>query len=158
MVGTLSAVAFGCTIHYFRKLLRQKTALDEQLKDAHFQLEDKQKQYNELTLQFGDIRLALDAKTVEVLEKDEKLNSLMTELEEKTRDLELRKRELEKLKGELGLSKSTVSMVERELKATKRLLASYQGQLDQAHILRESNRNENVVSPGSLGIGSLLWQ
>jgi hypothetical protein len=66
---------------------------------------------------------------------------------------------LEQLKGELGVSRSTISMVERELEATKRLLASYQGQLDQAHVLRESKRmnmSHDLTSPGAMGIGS-LW-
>jgi hypothetical protein len=66
---------------------------------------------------------------------------------------------LEQLRGDLGLSKSMTGMVERELKTTKKLLASYQGQLDQAsHVLRESNRqNENANTPGAFGFTGGFW-
>ena len=60
---------------------------------------------------------------------------------------------------EQRLSKSMASLVERELKSTKKLLASYQGQLDQAsYVLKENNRqNENANTPGAFGFPGGLW-
>jgi flagellar motility protein MotE (MotC chaperone) len=116
-------------------------------------LRDKERRCEELSAECLNARGELEAVHTKLKEQDQKLCDLIEALEEKTKELEEKERSLVKLQGDLGLSKSMTGMVERELKATKKLLSSYQGQLDQAtHVLRESNReNENANTPGAFG-------
>ncbi len=89
-----------------------------------------------------------------------KIDELVTSLEEKTRDLAEKERCLEQMRVEQQLSKSMAGLVERELRTTKKLLASYQGQLDQAtYVLKENNRqNENLSdTPGAMGFRGSFW-
>jgi len=90
-----------------------------------------------------------------------KIDELVRSLEEKARDLAEKERCLEQMRVEQQLSKSMAGLVERELKTTKKLLASYQGQLDQAtYVLKENNRqNENLSdTPGAMGFrGGSFW-
>lgn len=88
-----------------------------------------------------------------------KIDELVKTLEEKTKELAEKERSLEQLRVEQQLSKSMASMVERELKTTKKLLASYQGQLDQAtYVLKENNRqSENANTPGAYGFTGGFW-
>lgn len=144
---------FGAVIVYvvgraFCRMVKRNAVLKRELENA-------KTKYQGLITELCETQNALEDVNRELMQKDVEMSDLTCIVEEKAKALKEKEASLERLKGELGLSKSTISMVERELKATKQLLASYQGQADQAHVLRESNR-ENVATPGSLGIAS-LW-
>lgn len=154
-VGGVGVVIVCVVARALRRMIKKNTVLQRELKGMHQALEESKKRYETLLSELRSTKNALEDMNREVEEKDAQMSDMATAVEEKAKALKEQEQCLEKLKGELGLSKSTISMVERELKATKQLLASYQGQADQAHVLRESNR-ENVATPGSLGIAS-LW-
>jgi septal ring factor EnvC (AmiA/AmiB activator) len=148
LVGGFVAVIACVMGRAFHRMTRNNAVLRQELEDA-------KTKYEGLISELSMTKNALEDINKEMMQKDVQMSDMAVAVEEKAKTLKEQQALLEKLKGELGLSKSTVNMVERELKATKQLLASYQGQADQAHVLRESNR-ENVATPGSLGIAS-LW-
>lgn len=148
LVGGFVAVIACVMGRAFHRMTRNNAVLRQELEDA-------KTKYEGLISELSMTKNALEDINKEMMQKDVQMSDMAVAVEEKAKTLKEQQALLEKLKGELGLSKSTVNMVERELKATKQLLASYQGQADRAHVLRESNR-ENVATPGSLGIAS-LW-
>lgn len=148
LVGGFGAVIVYMMGRALRRMMRNNAALRQELKDA-------KTKYESLISELCATKNALEDMNKQMVQKDVQMSDMAVAVEEKAKALKEQEALLEQLKGELGLSKSTINMVERELKVTKQLLASYQGQADQAHVLRESNR-ENVATPGSLGIAS-LW-
>lgn len=88
-----------------------------------------------------------------------RIDQLVKDLEAKANELAEKERCLEQMRVEQQLSKSMASLVERELKSTKKLLASYQGQLDSAAYVQKENirQNENANTPGAFGFTGGFW-
>lgn len=158
-MGLFAGSMLHVAMKAFRRLKKDKKSLAGELLEVKGTLKEREAQVTQLSEELLGKERALHAKDGEIKCKEDELHRTMSELKAKTEELRRQERNLEQLKGELGMSRSTISMVERELEATKRLLASYQGQLDQAHVLRESKRmnmSHDLTSPGAMGIGS-LW-
>lgn len=118
-----------------------------------------QRSFRRLRTRLEDAERAKQELEATCVSSQARIDELVKSLEEKTKELAEKERRLEQMSVEQRLSKSMASLVERELKSTKKLLASYQGQLDQAsYVLKENNRqNENANTPGAFGFPGGLW-
>ena len=107
-----------------------------------------QRSFRRLRTRLEDAERAKQELEATCVSSQARIDELVKSLEEKTKELAEKERRLEQMSVEQRLSKSMASLVERELKSTKKLLASYQGQLDQAsYVLRRTIGRTRTPTP-----------